>query len=221
MQKYLVHFSGANNAAHTYYLPIPDAGKLVAAWVANAVDLSLRKKDPSTIIVDAKDRILEAGKTTPLEFEDTASTPATFYVYLDSDGKTFTFNYPTSSENAAKSTAVSTDNLPADMPTGEALKAMFRTSDQSVELLTIGSGASGAAAVLTVDISGTRGGSIVASKVNASASDDELAEIFDMDNPIKIVVPQDALGPESAVAVAHDIGIVILVDEYGINGLRP
>ena len=116
---------------------------------------------------------------------------------------------------------VSAGDLPADMPTGEALKAMFRTSDQSVELLTIGSGASGAAPVLTMDISGTKGGSIVTSKVNASASDDELAEIFDMDNPIKIVVPQDALGPESATAVAHNVGIVILVDEYGINGLRP
>lgn len=221
MQKYLVHFSGANNAAHTYYLPIPDAGKLVAAWVANGVDLSLRTKDESVIIVDANRRILEAGETTPLEFEDTASTPATFYVYLDADDETYTFNYPTGAGNPAKGAAVSADDLPEDMPAGEALKAMFRTSDQSVELLTIGSGASGAAAVLTVDISGTKGGSIVSSKVNASASDDELAEIFDMDNPIKIVVPQDALGPESAVAVAHDIGIVILVDEYGINGLRP
>lgn len=221
MQKYLVHFSGANNAAHTYYLPIPDAGKLVAAWAATAVDLSLRKKDPSIIIVDANDRILEVGKSTPLEFEDKSDPAEEFYVYLDSDGETFTFNYPTSSGDAAKGTAVAEANLPDDMPSGAALKALFRTSDQSVELLTIGGKGATANPVLTVDISGKKGGEIAESVVNASATADEKAEIFDMDNPIKIVVPQAALGVDSATAVAHNVGLVILVDEYGINGLRP
>lgn len=55
-------------------------------------------------------------------------------------------------------------------------------------------------------------GNIAKATTNASATDAEKAQIFDATTPLELDVQ---------LVVAGSVGITVLVDEYGIGGLRP
>ena len=55
-------------------------------------------------------------------------------------------------------------------------------------------------------------GNVAKAALNASATDAERAQIFDGTTPVEIDVQ---------LVVAGSVGITVLVDEYGIGGLRP
>ena len=55
-------------------------------------------------------------------------------------------------------------------------------------------------------------GNVAKATLNASATDAERAQIFDGTTPVEIDVQ---------LVVAGSVGITVLVDEYGIGGLRP
>ena len=55
-------------------------------------------------------------------------------------------------------------------------------------------------------------GNIAMATANASATDAEKAQIFDATTPLELDIQ---------LVVAGSVGITVLVDEYGIGGLRP
>jgi len=55
-------------------------------------------------------------------------------------------------------------------------------------------------------------GNVAKGALNASATDAERAQIFDATTPIELDVQ---------LVVAGSVGVTVLVDEYGIGGLRP
>lgn len=55
-------------------------------------------------------------------------------------------------------------------------------------------------------------GNVAKGTLNADATDAERAQMFDATTPLEVDVQ---------LAVAGSVGITVLVDEYGVGGLRP
>ena len=104
------------------------------------------------------------------------------------------------------------------IPDGGKLVGLYAVvnSTQTAGTALVKAGKKGATNHLVSADLGTTGangiGNIAKATTNASATDAEKAQIFDATTPLELDVQ---------LVVAGSVGITVLVDEYGIGGLRP